>query len=375
MVIGCTKKLLDFLSVKPTKPTTETDPLFTWTANLIILNRRKTLVAVNNATKCCFVLHGLTAKSIAKMPELIKDGIRAVLQSEYIASDVIDKYIADCGENLTFTTTASRSDVAYCNKACERVERFVNLFESESTFQEKYLPWINDDMIAKDDYSFIYENLITALTEKYGAPVQSVHVAELEVTLDLLTTCKRTLVVPSDLNFYQLHKILQNAFEWHDCHLHQFILKKDSMGRPREIIQPAHFENDDWIAFSGGKSIDSTTVTVREIFESQKKIDYEYDFGDGWIHTVKLKRFIPNCNTPYPHCTEAIGDAPMEDSGGPYGFDEKMKILNDPDHPDHEWISDWVQSAWWHPLDFDSINRKIKQEHRQCIPVQYDLSN
>ena len=226
MVIGCTKKLLDFLSVKPTKPTTETDPLFTWTANLIILNRRKTLVAVNNATKCCFVLHGLTAKSIAKMPELIKDGIRAVLQSEYIASDVIDKYIADCGENLTFTTTASRSDVAYCNKACERVERFVNLFESESTFQEKYLPWINDDMIAKDDYSFIYENLITALTEKYGAPVQSVHVAELEVTLDLLTTCKRTLVVPSDLNFYQLHKILQNAFEWHDCHLHQFILKK-----------------------------------------------------------------------------------------------------------------------------------------------------
>lgn len=372
MVIGCTKKLLDFLAVNPQKLTTETDPLFSWTANLIILNRRKTLVAVNNATRCCFVLHGLTTKSISKLPELMKDGIRAVLQSEYIASDVIDKYIADCGENLTFTTTASRSDVAYCNKACERVERFVNLFESDSMFQEKYLPWINDDMIAKDDYSFIYENLITALTEKYGASVQSAHVAELEITLDLLTPCKRTLVVPSDLNFYQLHRILQNAFEWHDCHLHQFILKKDSMGRPREIVQPAHFESDDWIAFSGGKSIDSTTVTVREIFESQKKIEYEYDFGDGWIHTIKLKRFIPNCNTPYPHCTEAMGDAPMEDSGGPYGFDEKMKILNDPDHPDHEWISDWVRSAWWHPLDFDSINRRIRQEHRRCIPVQYD---
>ena len=372
MVIGCTKKLLDFLGVKPQKLTAETNPLFSWTANLIILNHRKTLVAVNNATKCCFVLHGLTAKSISKLPELMKDGIRAVLQSEYIIPEIIEKYLDDCGCDLTFATTASRSDVAYCNKACERVERFVNLFEPDSMFQEKYLPWVNDDMISKEDYTFIYEKLIATLTERYGSPVQSACVAELEVTLDLLTPCKRTLVVPSDLNFYQLHRILQDAFEWHDCHLHQFVLKKDGMGRPREIIQPAHSENDDWIAFSGGKSIDSTSVNIREIFEAQKKIDYEYDFGDGWIHTIKLRRFIPDCTTPYPHCTEAIGDAPMEDSGGAYGFDEKIKILKDPDHPEHEWISDWVRSAWWHPLDFDSINRRIRQKHRRCIPVQYD---
>ena len=373
MVIGCTKKLLDFLAVKPQKLAPETDPLFSWTANLIILNRRKTLVAVNNATKCCFVLHGLTAKSISRLPELMKDGICAVLKSEYIASDVIDKYIADCGENLTFTTTASRSDVAYCNKACERVERFVNLFEPDSMFQEKYLPWINNDMIAKEDYSFIYEKLVATLTQRYGAPVQSAHVAELEVTLDLLTPCKRTLVVPSNLNFYQLHRILQDAFEWHDCHLHQFVLTRDEYERPMKIIQPEFMKNEDWLALDESlESTDSTTVTVREIFESQKNLDYEYDFGDGWIHTIKLKRFIPNCTTPYPHCTEAIGDAPMEDSGGPYGFDEKMKILNDPDHPEHEWISEWVRSAWWHPLDFDAINRRIRQEHRRCIPVQYD---
>ena len=75
MVIGCTKKLLDFLGAKPQKLTAETDSLFTWTANLIILNRHKTLIAVNNATKCCFVLNGLTAKNISKLPELMKDGI------------------------------------------------------------------------------------------------------------------------------------------------------------------------------------------------------------------------------------------------------------------------------------------------------------
>ena len=373
MIIGCTKKLLDFLGVKPQKLTTETDSLFSWTANLIILNRRKTLVVVNNATKCCFVLHGLTAKNMAKLPQLMTDGIRAVLQSEYIAPEIIEKYLDDCGDDLTLTTTASRSDVAYCNKACERVERFVNLFEPSDLLQARYLPWINDDMIAKEDYAFIHEKLIATLTERYGAPVQSAHMAELEVMLNLLTPCKRTVVVPSDLNFYQLHRIIQNAFGWHDCHLHQFVLKKDRTCRPMKIIQPEFMRNEDWLALDDNlESIDSTTVTVLEIFETQKKIEYEYDFGDGWIHTIKLKRFLPNCTTPYPHCTEAVGDAPMEDSGGAYGFDEKMKIISNPDHPEHEWISEWVRSAWWHPLDFDSINRRIKQEHRRCIPVQYD---
>lgn len=373
MVIGCTKKLLDFLGVKPQKSTTESEPLFSWTANLIILNRRKTLVAVNNATKCCFVLHGLTAKSITKLPTLIKDGIRAVLQSEYIAPEIIEKYLEDCGDDLIFATTASRSDVSYCNKACERMERFANLFETNNMLQEKYLPWINEDMIAKENYKYIHEILITTLTEKYGAPVQSAHVAELEVTLNLLTPCNRTLIVPSNLNFYQLHIILQNAFEWQECHLHQFVLSRDEYERPMKIIQPEFIKNEDWLSIDENlESIDSITVTVCEIFETQKKIDYEYDFGDGWIHTIKLKRFISDCKTPYPHCTGAIGDAPMEDSGGPYGFDEKMKILNDPNHPDHEWISDWVQSAWWHPLDINAVNRRINQEHRCCIPVQYD---
>ena len=370
MIIGCTKKLLDFLGVKPVKLTNETDPLFSWTANLIILNRRKTLVAVNNATKCCFVIYGLTAKSILKLPELVKDGIRAVLQSEYISPEIIEKYLDDCGDDLTLTTTASRSDIAYCNKACERVEHFVNLFESGDTFQEKYLPWINDDMIAKECYEFIYKKLITTLTERYGSPVQSTHVAKLEVTLNLLTPCKRTLVVPSNLNFYQLHRILQNAFEWHDCHLHQFVLNRDEYERPIKIIQPEFMKNEDWLALDEKlESINSTTITVRDIFEAQNKIDYEYDFGDGWIHTIKLNSFIPNCTTPYPHCTDAIGDAPMEDSGGMYGFDETMKILNDSNHPDHEWISNWVRSAWWHPFDLDSINLRIMDEHRRCVPV------
>lgn len=127
MIIGCTKKLLDFLGTKPTKLTDDAPALFSWTANLITLNRRKTLIAINNETKCCFVLYGLTAKHLPNLPELFKNGIRQVLRSEYISPEIIEKYLDDCGSETILTTSTSRSATTYCTKACSRVERFVNL--------------------------------------------------------------------------------------------------------------------------------------------------------------------------------------------------------------------------------------------------------
>ncbi len=47
-----------------------------------------------------------------------------------------------------------------------------------------------------------------------------------------------------------------------------------------------------------------------------------------------MKGFVDLFDHIHPHCTEAEGDAPMEDSGGPYGFAEIMDILNLPDHPE-----------------------------------------
>ena len=370
MNIHCTKKLYDFLKIKPGKVTVQTDPLFSWSANLILLNRRKTLVVVNNATRIAFVLYGITSKDINNFSKLIKEGIRAVFESEYISPEIIEKYLEDCGSEILLVSGSNRSDTAYCNKACERVQRFTYIFENGDMFEKKYLPWINYDLIGKEDYTYINTLLINALTEKYGSPVQSARVAELEVTLNLMTKCKRTLIVPDNLNFYQLHNVLQNTFEWQDEHMHQFVTKINKRGVPLEIVRPDTM--DDFDTFEPCNTINSTSVTVSEIFSRYKMIGYIYDFGDGWEHSIKLKRFIENFNDPYPHCTKAIGDAPMEDSGGPYGFFEKMKILENPKHPEYEWISDWVKSSWWHHVDIDLINRRLTRVHHECVPVYYD---
>ena len=367
MLIGCTKNLLEFLKESPAEREEAIDPLFSWTANLIMLNRRKTLIAVNDATKCCFILHGLTTKMIPKIPELLKNGIRAVLESEYISPDVIEKYLNDCGQNLVFTTTL-RSEVAYCNKACERVKSFSEILIQGDLLQKPFLPWFNDDLLSKYAYRTITEILISTLSERYGSPVQSTQMVELEVELDLHTPCKRTLLIPTNLNFYQLHRILQIAFGWEDRHLHQFILKKDHSGRPTKIIQPIDEEAEVFLDMSI-KNIESTEITIGEVFALHKKIEYEYDFGDGWMHTIKLKKWIENCENPYPKCLDAIGESPVEDCGGSFGFEEKMEILANPAHPYYRKIMAWSGGKRTKHLDLKWINCHIADVYRRCVPV------
>jgi pRiA4b ORF-3-like protein len=69
---------------------------------------------------------------------------------------------------------------------------------------------------------------------------------------------RRQLEVASDLFLDELHWIIQVAFGWMDCRLHQSI--------PEEEVR-----------------LDEVLVRRGD------KLFYEYDFGDGWQHTIKLE--------------------------------------------------------------------------------------
>ena len=383
MKLECTKKLLDYLGVKPEKTTSESaesDPLCAWTANLLTLNRRKAIVAVNPASRCMFVLYGITAKNIPKMPGLILEGIRQMLKSEYIRPEIIENYLDDCGRTVEFSPNSSRAVITVCNQACERVQRFQNIFEAGDLYQYPLLPWLNNDLHPKAGYRYTYEVLGELLQEKYGEKIRGCRAVELEVKLELPTPCTRTLIVPADMNFYQLHQILQGAFEWHDEHLHQFVLE-NKRDRPAVIVRPDKSEEDFMVPdgfenilpeFMRQKVLNSMNTRVGEVFTAYKKIVYEYDFGDGWTHIIKLKKFIEDCENPYPHCTKAVGEAPEEDCGGYWGFADKSEILKNPEHEEYEELCEWLGMKWWQPADAEKINRKISYQYRVCMPVWYE---
>ena len=373
MKLECTKKLLDFLGEKPGKGLADpdADPLFSWTANLILLNRRKTIVITHVVSHATFVLYGITAKDLRNIQELILEGMENLLKSMYVRQEIIELYLRDCGRSVEFAANTSRSAVATCNKVCERVQYLTNLFDPGDPFQKPYLKWLNADLIPKEDYAYVTDFFLSLLRKKYGAEIQRCRAVKLEVTLELLTPCKRTLIVPADLNFHQFHTILQKAFGWRDCHLHQFILKNDSYGRPSKLIVPPNVERFDYMDGTSPEYIDSSKITLENIFSSYEHLQYEYDFGDSWTHHIKVKGFIDLFDNVHPHCTEAEGDAPMEDSGGPYNFAEIMDILNQPDHPEYKDTQNWVRSTFWHPLDFNRINAELKYYNPMPIPVYY----
>ncbi len=195
---------------------------------------------------------------------------------------------------------------------------------------------------------------------------------ELEAELELETPCRRTLVVPGDLNLYQLHRSLQAAFGWRDSHLHQFILEADQMGRPLRTAQPDGMMEDKDLFPFGVHPEDSLKLTVEAVFADYPAILYEYDFGDGWTHIIRHMGFLEHCPQPYPHCTGLVGDAPVEDCGGPGGFADIQRILKAPTDPEHEAVKEWVNASGWKPADQKEINRRLRNGWRVSLPVEWD---
>lgn len=367
MILECTKKLLDYAGIEPS-PVTPPDALFEWSAGLVTLNRRKTIVVTNIATRCCFVLHGVKTGELKKLDKLLIEGVRTFLESEHIKPEIIEKYLDELGREVVYSKNLSRISSARCAKCVERVEYYTTYFIHGDMFQKKNLTIFNSELFTEGkEYIYAHEILHRMLRERYGEDIFSREMLEIRVKLQDLS-CERILTVPSDFDFTLFHRVLQTAFGWHDEHLHQFVLETDEYGRPTKIIEPTEFDDDSDIEFPGMQKIektDSADVTLGEIFGKYKKFIYEYDFGDDWIHEITLRKVISDSPDPNPRCIKAKGDAPMEDSGGVEGFREIQRIMKNPKDPEYMHTMTWVNSMDWHHVDQEGIDRRLCRIERR----------
>ncbi|MBX9851365.1 MAG: plasmid pRiA4b ORF-3 family protein [Cytophagaceae bacterium] len=136
----------------------------------------------------------------------------------------------------------------------------------------------------------------------------------------------RTVTVPENFTFHQLHLVIQIVMGWEDYHMYQFNL--GSPYRSDSIKLPSEEPEDLW----GPKynEYDSLETFIKDVFNhSRKTINYLYDFGDDWLHTIKpLAK--PKEEVLFPVCIEGAGATPVEDCGGIGGFYHMLEILNSP---------------------------------------------
>lgn len=118
----------------------------------------------------------------------------------------------------------------------------------------------------------------------------------------------RRLLVRSESTLADLHEILQVAFGWEDVHLNRFEIR----GRGYEVYRDG----------GGMTGIDAEDVRLCDLnVRCLERFDYEYDFGDGWIHDIRLEKVLPaDPKMIYPTCVAGKCAAPPEDCGGPYVF-------------------------------------------------------
>jgi hypothetical protein len=84
------------------------------------------------------------------------------------------------------------------------------------------------------------------------------------------------------------------------------------------------------------------------------KSEYVYDYGDNWEHTVKLEKILPRQKgIKYPVCTDGKRACPPEDCGGPWGYEEFLGAIANPDHEEHEEWLEWAGGEF-NPECFDS---------------------
>lgn len=86
---------------------------------------------------------------------------------------------------------------------------------------------------------------------------------------------------------------------------------------------------------------------VDYLSEPGERAEYEYDFGDGWIHEVTLSGIERRVKGQrYPQCVAGERACPPEDCGGVPGYQTLVKALLDPEHSDFKSMGEWIPNGW-----------------------------
>ena len=163
---------------------------------------------------------------------------------------------------------------------------------------------------------------------------------QFKITLKEITPAIwRRILVPENYNFWDLHVAITDSMGWLDYHLHVFRIRRKHAHADAEIGIPADEEHEDELNFLAGWEIPISDY----FYEVGVNAEYEYDFGDCWLHDVLLEGiFLKGKGEKYPKCTGGARACPPEDCGGVSGYYDLLKIIANPGHEEYEETMTWL---------------------------------
>lgn len=159
------------------------------------------------------------------------------------------------------------------------------------------------------------------MTERPDSPVYQLKL----VLRDTGPAVWRRLEVPGALNLAEVSRVFQLAMGWTDVHQHEFTIGDVLYGdADADDAEEAH------------EMFREAAVTLADVAIDGDKWRYMYDFGDAWDHDVLVEAVLaPEDGVTYPRCTDGARACPPEDVEGPFGYQDFLVSLANPQHPDH----------------------------------------
>jgi hypothetical protein len=178
----------------------------------------------------------------------------------------------------------------------------------------------------------------------------ALRVYQFKITLeDIKPQIWRRIQVPENYSFWALHVAIQDSMGWQDYHLHNFSMLKPATGKMVNIT----FSDEDYRAFNRSNLSCHREKIAKYFSVENRDADYIYDFGDNWEHSIMLEKILPvKEGTKYPLCTGGKRACPPEDCGGVPGYNDLLKILSNPRHPEYKSMLIWVGGKF-DPEHFD----------------------
>jgi hypothetical protein len=139
----------------------------------------------------------------------------------------------------------------------------------------------------------------------------------------------RRMLVPRGMTLGDLHIAIQAVMGWQNGHLHAFDVAGEQYGARGSLED---ISDEDRLTLGG---------LVRL---GIGRFRYTYDFGDDWEHDVLIEKIVPKLPgvAAFPACVAGKRNCPPEDCGGPFGYEDLLVVLKDPNHPEHAEQSEWI---------------------------------
>jgi len=174
-----------------------------------------------------------------------------------------------------------------------------------------------------------------------------------EVTLrDTDLRVWRRLLVPGEATLDQVHDIVQVAMGWTNSHLHRFYAGEGD--------DAAHFVTAEDLD-EGEDGTPEREARLDQLLRAVgDTIRYDYDFGDGWEHQLRLVEVEALEGDVRARCIAGQLACPPEDVGGTHGYEQVAAWVRAGSPPDavppsfgsYEHAIDWLPLGW-HPDEFD----------------------